>query len=68
MRARVRVRYRHAGAAAEIRGDGATACVKFDEPVRAATRGQIAVFYDEAQHVLGGGRIAGVPALDDPSR
>jgi tRNA-specific 2-thiouridylase len=62
-RARVRVRYRHDGATAEVtRSDhaAARARVRFDEPVRAATKGQIAVFYDERQQVLGGGRIASV--------
>jgi tRNA-specific 2-thiouridylase len=61
-RARVRVRYRHDGATAEVsRPDGAaSARVSFDEPVRAATKGQIAVFYDETLQVLGGGRIARV--------
>jgi tRNA-specific 2-thiouridylase len=61
LRARVRVRYRHEGAlAAVLPGspqEGATARVAFDEPVRALTRGQIAVLYD-GDRVLGGGRIA----------
>jgi tRNA-specific 2-thiouridylase len=61
-RARVRVRYRHDGADAEItRGpDRGETRVAFDEPVRAATKGQIAVLYDEHERVLGGGRIARV--------
>ena len=59
-RARVRVRYRHDGATAEVtRGAaGDETRVTFDEPVRAATKGQVAVFYDERERVLGGGRIA----------
>ncbi len=66
-RARVRVRYRHDGVAAELlpltddpRPAGRTPAlrVRFDEPVRAVTRGQIAVFYD-GDRVLGGGKIAG---------
>jgi len=64
-RARVRVRYRHAGddgvvstvAGAEGAADASgTASVRFDRPVRAVTRGQIAVLYD-GDRVLGGGRI-----------
>jgi tRNA-specific 2-thiouridylase len=34
--------------------------VRFDEPVRAVTRGQVAVFYD-GERVLGGGQIVGSP-------
>jgi tRNA-uridine 2-sulfurtransferase len=61
--ARVRVRYRHAGAAAEIasRG-GARAVVRFTEPARAVARGQVAVFYD-GDRVLGGGRIDATGSL-----
>lgn len=59
--ARVRVRYRHDGTPGRIiPGDGAatgTLRVMFDEPVRAVTRGQIAVLYDD-DRVLGGGRIS----------
>jgi tRNA-specific 2-thiouridylase len=58
-RALVKVRYRHAGARArlEIESD-ATLRAQFDEPVRAVTPGQAAVFYD-GDVVLGGGWIAG---------
>ena len=66
-RARVRIRYRHEGAGGEIArvvregaGGGEETWVRFDEPVRAATRGQVAVLYDELERVLGGGRIARV--------
>ncbi len=55
--ASVRIRSSHEGAKAVIndRGDG-TASVCFDEPQRAVTPGQAAVFYD-GDHVLGGGWI-----------
>ncbi len=50
--ARVRVRYRHEGAPGRVeRGS-----IRFEAPVRAISRGQIAVFYD-GDRVLGGGRI-----------
>jgi tRNA-uridine 2-sulfurtransferase len=55
-RARVRVRYRHEGAMARLRVDGDAALATFDEPVRAVSRGQVAVFYD-GDRVLGGGTI-----------
>jgi tRNA-specific 2-thiouridylase len=56
-RARVRVRYRHEGDDGVVvaAGDGG-ARVVFDRPVRAVTRGQVAVLY-EGERVLGGGRI-----------
>jgi tRNA-uridine 2-sulfurtransferase len=58
--AKVRVRYRHAGAEGRVeRAEGAgdrTAIVRFDAPVRAVSRGQVAVFYD-GDRVLGGGRL-----------
>jgi tRNA-specific 2-thiouridylase len=65
--ARVRVRYRHEGAQARIESDGEathptrppggrSAIVRFAMPVRAVSRGQVAVFYD-GDRVLGGGRI-----------
>jgi len=56
--ARVRVRYRHAGAPATIEptADGG-ALVRFAEPVAAVAPGQAAVF-DEGDVVLGGGWIA----------
>jgi tRNA-specific 2-thiouridylase len=58
-RATVQVRHRHAGvrAALEPRSDGA-ALVHFEEPVRAVSPGQAAVFY-VGDSVLGGGWIAG---------
>jgi len=57
-KARVRVRYRHDGALGTVRGEaGGRGAITFDAPVRAVSRGQIAVFYD-GDRVLGGGRIA----------
>ncbi len=59
-RARVRVRYRHEGELALVGASTAGgARIDFDRPVRALTRGQIAVLYD-GERVLGGGRIARV--------
>ena len=59
VRAQVRVRYRHSGDAAMVlRSPGEDAHILFDAPVRAITRGQVAVFY-EGERVLGGGVIAG---------
>jgi len=61
--ARVRVRYRHEGASAEVLpspdGDPTRARVVFTSPVRAAVRGQVAVLYD-GDAVLGGGPIVDV--------
>lgn len=58
--AKVRVRYRHEGAEGRVeRGEDAasrTAIVRFNRPVRAVSRGQVAVFYD-GDRVLGGGRL-----------
>jgi len=56
VRAAVRVRYRHQGVAATLTRDDATVRVAFDEPVRAVSRGQIAVAYS-GDRVLGGGTI-----------
>lgn len=64
LEARVRVRYRHEGAFGRIvagasesgYSSGGAARIDFDEPVRAVSRGQIAVFYD-GDRVLGGARI-----------
>jgi len=60
VRARVKVRYRHEPAAATIFPlDGERARIQFDEPQRAVTPGQAAIFYDleTAEEVLGGGWI-----------
>jgi tRNA-specific 2-thiouridylase len=58
-RARVRVRHGHDETWAlveEERAGSRVLRVTFDDPVRAASRGQVAVFYDEGR-VMGGGRI-----------
>ncbi len=63
LRARVRVRYRHEGSSGLVASGSNGTTVEFDQPVRAVTRGQIAVFYDD-DVVLGGGRIAGAAASE----
>lgn len=58
IRANVKVRYRHAGAAATLEQYGSdTVRVRFDSPVKAATPGQSAVFYDDKGYITGGGVI-----------
>lgn len=58
IRANVKIRYHHNGAKALIKSLGDdTLLIEFDEPVRAPAPGQSAVFYDEAQCVIGGGII-----------
>jgi tRNA-specific 2-thiouridylase len=59
LRANVKVRYRHEGEPATIICNGNSVEVIFDQPIRAATPGQCAVFYapDSADEVLGGGWI-----------
>jgi tRNA-specific 2-thiouridylase len=54
--ARVRVRYRHDGELARIEANERGAAIVFERPVRAVSRGQVAVFYD-GDRVLGGGRL-----------
>ncbi|MFZ3245694.1 MAG: tRNA 2-thiouridine(34) synthase MnmA [Candidatus Acidiferrales bacterium] len=57
VRAQVKVRHRHEAAAATVEPLGATtARIRFDEPQRAITPGQGAVFYS-GELVLGGGWI-----------
>ena len=53
-----KIRYHHAPQAATLEMVGEDELkIVFDEPVRAATPGQSAVFYDEAGFVMGGGVI-----------
>ena len=61
-RVSVQIRYRHQAAAATVMAlDGQRAEVRFDEPQRAITPGQSAVFYD-GDVLLGGGVIDATPA------
>jgi tRNA-specific 2-thiouridylase len=62
--AAVRIRYRSPEAAAEIRPTEYGAEVEFEEPQRAVTPGQVAVFYD-SDEVLGGGTIELAPPAAD---
>ena len=57
LEARIRIRYRHEGARGRVERTGGTSGqIRFAAPVRAVSRGQVAVFYD-GDRVLGGGRI-----------
>ena len=58
LRAYAKIRYRHKAEAATLRmeQDGILR-LSFDSPVRAATPGQAAVYYDEDGCVIGGGKI-----------
>jgi tRNA-specific 2-thiouridylase len=57
MRVKIKIRHRHEPAWATIRMDGNEVVAEFDEPQRAVTPGQAAVFYD-GDEVVGGGWIA----------
>lgn len=57
-RVEAKIRYNGPAVAATLRPDGADAELLFDEPQRAVTPGQAAVFYD-GDRVLGGGFIEG---------
>jgi tRNA-specific 2-thiouridylase len=57
MRVKTKIRHKHEPAAATIEMDGDRVLVTFDEPQRAVTPGQAAVFYD-GDEVVGGGWIA----------
>ena len=56
MRVSIKIRHRHEPAAAMIERDGDEIVATFDEPQRAVTPGQAAVFYD-GDLVVGGGWI-----------
>lgn len=59
--AKVKIRYHHKGEEAMLKaGENGTLHILFDKPVRAATPGQSAVFYDEDNCVIGGGVIGKV--------
>ena len=64
MRVQAKIRYSHQGAWATIRkiAEDIVEC-EFDEPQRAITPGQAAVFYD-GDHVVGGGSIIGASIPD----
>ncbi len=58
LRAIVKVRYRHEGDPATIIGGKDSVEVRFDQPIKAATPGQCAVFYaPDSDEVQGGGWI-----------
>ncbi len=58
MRVKIKIRHRHEPAWATIRMDSDEELIAtFDEPARAVTPGQAAVFYD-GDEVVGGGWIA----------
>ena len=56
IRCNVKIRYRHEPEPASVTMVGDTAEIIFDEPQRAITTGQAAVFYD-GDMVIGGGTI-----------
>ena len=59
VRAKIKIRYHDGGTVGTVERTGDdTAHVVFEMPVRAPAPGQSAVFYDEADRVIGGGVIA----------
>ena len=60
-RCQVKIRYRHQGQYAIVEKTGEDRVkIIFDEPVRSATPGQSAVFYDDGGCLIGGGIISDV--------
>ena len=58
MRAKAKIRYAHKGEMCKVvKYDGTSLELEFDNPVRAVTKGQAVVLYDEAGHVICGGII-----------
>ena len=63
LRVTAKIRYAHPGTEASIEAlPGGRARITLDEPQRAVTPGQAAVFYDE-DRVVGGGWITRQPAM-----
>ena len=63
MRVTVKIRYAHPGTEASLEAlPGGRARIVLDEPQRAVTPGQAAVFYD-GDRVVGGGWIVRKPSL-----
>ncbi|MCR4605258.1 MAG: tRNA 2-thiouridine(34) synthase MnmA [Eubacterium sp.] len=61
IRCYAKIRYHHDPQIASVeRIDGESIRISFDEPVRAVTPGQSAVFYDDDDCLIGGGVISGV--------
>ena len=58
MRAKAKIRYAHKGEMCTVvKYDDTSMELEFDNPVRAVTKGQAVVLYDEAGHVICGGII-----------
>jgi tRNA-specific 2-thiouridylase len=69
VKASVKIRYNGPGALASVESAGAgSARVRFDEPQRAVTPGQAAVFYDGDEVLGGGGSAYGPPPSRVPRR
>ena len=61
IRCQVKIRYRHPGQYAVVEKTSEDEVkIIFDEPVRSATPGQSAVFYDDNECLIGGGIISDV--------